>query len=106
MGQVTYKEVLEDNKLVIKEYHKIKVHSFAMGDVDDPDLYAAQPLWEWQQSDPGKFVMENSIEEPVFHRMIDQYTYGYRYTIVAVLEKKKLSEFYMKWGIPTNNNTF
>jgi hypothetical protein len=27
-----------------------------MGDVEDPDLYAAQPLYDWQTSEMGEFM--------------------------------------------------
>ena len=30
------------------------VHTIRMGDVEDPDLMIAQPIWEWQQTDAGK----------------------------------------------------
>ena len=30
------------------------VHEFTLGDVDDPEIYAAVPLYEWQLSDAGK----------------------------------------------------
>jgi hypothetical protein len=81
----------------VEEIHKVVVHRFRIGDVDDPEIYAAQPIWEWQQSDAGKFVMEHAIEAPVWLKDIDHQTYGYRYAIVAELEKKKLAEFYLRF---------
>jgi len=95
MGSVRW--TVDDNQCV-KEIHKVVVHRFRMGDVEDPDLYAAQPLWDWQESEPGKFVMEHAIETPEWHRQPDMMNYGYQYAIVAKLEKKKLSEFYLRWG--------
>jgi hypothetical protein len=69
-----------------------------VGDVDDPDIYVAQQIWEWQQTDAGKFVMEHAINTPSYHQSLDYQTYGYRYAVVAELEAKKLSEFYLRWG--------
>jgi hypothetical protein len=69
------------------------VHKFDLSDVEDPDLYAAQPIWEWQNSEAGKFVMENAIDKPEWHRHMDPMFMGYRYIIIAELEKKKLSEY-------------
>jgi hypothetical protein len=103
MGKITYKEEIENGVTMIKEYHEVVVHTFSMGDVDDPDLYASQPIWQWQQTEQGKFVMENAVEEPYFNRQIDHFSYGYKFSIVAKLEKKKLSEFYIKWGNPNKN---
>jgi hypothetical protein len=98
MGKVRWEQSYEGDQLVVKEIHKIVVHRFRLGDVEDPDLYAAEPLYDWQQSDPGKFVMEHAIDKPTWHRHLDQSTYGYRYAIVAELEMKKLSEYYLRWG--------
>ena len=97
MGKVRWKEYDKDGYRIVEELHEVVVHRFTMGDVEDPDLYAAQPLWEWQTSEQGKFVMEHANETPVWHRQADTYGYGYEYVIVAELEKKKLSEFYLRF---------
>ena len=78
---------------------KIVVHMFNMGDVDDPDLYAAQPIWEWQQSEQGKWVMENSIEQPFWERHWDHTQFSQRYKIVANLTEAHATFFQLKWGI-------
>lgn len=101
---VRYKVRLVGDTEYVDEIHKVVVHRFRLGDVDDPDIYAAHPIWEWQQSDMGKFVMENAIETPEFHKFTDTYHYGYSYAITAELEKKKLSEFYLKWGSQNGSN--
>lgn len=82
----------------IDEIHKIVVHRFLVGDVEDPDLYAAQPLWKWEKSEQGQFVMNNAVEKPEWRRTLDYSSYSYRYAVTARLEKKKLSEFYLRWG--------
>jgi len=98
MGKVRWEQSYEGDQLVVKEFHKVIVHRFRLGDVEDPDLYAAEPLFKWQESDPGKFVMEHAIDKPIWHRQLDQSTYGYQYAIEAELEMKKLSEYYLRWG--------
>jgi hypothetical protein len=98
MAAVRYREVETSNTSVVEEIHKVTVYTFSVGDVEDPDIYAAEPIWKWQQSDAGKFVMEHAVETPSYHQQLDYYTYGYRYAIVAELEAKKLSEFYLRWG--------
>lgn len=82
----------------VQEIHKVVVHRFKLSDVEDPDLYAAQPLWEWQNSDQGKFVMANALEQPEWRRHLEHDSFSYTYVVIARLEKKKLSEFYLKWG--------
>jgi hypothetical protein len=58
-----------------------------MGDVEDPDLYAAQPLSEWQNSEQGQWVMAHAVDVPFWHRMVDPASYGHRYSIVARLSE-------------------
>jgi hypothetical protein len=98
MAAVKYKELEENGQLTVKEIHKVVVHTFTMGDVEDPDLYAAEPMCKWQESEQGKFVMENAVDQPEWHRHLDHTSYGYKYAITAELEAKKLSEFYLRWG--------
>lgn len=81
----------------VQEIHKLVVYEFKLSDVEDPDLYAAQPLHEWKQSAAGKFVLENAIETPNFYKNLDPNIFGYRFVIVAELEKKKLAEFYLRF---------
>jgi hypothetical protein len=39
----------------VEETKELTVHEFTMGDVEDPDLYAAEPLYKWQESAEGKW---------------------------------------------------
>jgi len=98
MAAVRYQVEVKDGQRIIKEIHKVVVHQFNLGDVDDPEIYAASPVWEWQQSEPGKFIMEHAIGEPEWRRQVDHSTYSYQYAIIAELEMKKLAEFYLRWG--------
>ena len=82
---------------------EITVHSFQMGDVEDPDLMAAEPLWNWQQTPHGQWVMEHAVETPVWHRMGDPINWGHKYIITATFTEKKLTEYYLRWG-NTNAN--
>jgi hypothetical protein len=97
MGSVRYKVIEKNGQQIVEEIHKIIVHKFDLSDVEDPDLYAAEPIWKWQQSDAGKFIMEHSIDKPEWQRHPDPMFMGYRYLIIAELEKKKLSEFYLRF---------
>jgi len=94
MDKVRY--TVEDN--VVKEIHKVVVHKFDLSDVDDPDIYAAGPMFEWERSEAGQFVFKHAVDPPKWHRHMDPMFMGYRYVITAELETKKLSEFYLRWG--------
>jgi hypothetical protein len=95
MGTVTF-NIKDDD--TIQEIHKVVVHRFKVGDVEDPDLYAAQPLWEWEKSEQGQYIMANAVDKPEWKRNINHMLSAYEYVIIAKLEKKKLSEFYLRWG--------
>ena len=92
----TYRYMQLDNK--VEEVKTVVVHEFTMGDVDDPDLYAAQPLWEWQQTEKGQWVMTHAIETPSWYRIPDNLQYGYRYQIRAKLTGPRLTEYMLRHG--------
>ena len=83
---------------VVVTTKEIVVHTFQMGDVDDPDLYAAEPLYQWQQSDQGKWVMSRALETPVWHMMADPLSFGNKYMITATFQEKHITEFYLRFG--------
>lgn len=97
MANVRWREIVRDGQIVIEEIHKVVVHRFSVGDTEDPDLYAAQPLYEWEQSEQGQFIMNNAINQPQWQRQIDHQMFGFRYVIIAELESKKLSEYLLRF---------
>lgn len=68
-----------------------------MGDVEDPDLMVSQPIWEWQQTDAGKYVMKHSVPEPEWHRQMNRNTYGYEYAIQAHFTPEQITFFELKF---------
>lgn len=73
------------------------VHEILMGDVEDPDLYVAGPIWEWQESDAGKFVMEHAVDKPYWTRTMDLVSYGHMYRIMARLSEQNELFWRLKW---------
>lgn len=88
--------LVRGERITVKK--KVMVHSFAMGDVEDPYLYASQPLWQWQETEMGKWVMEHALEQPVFYCEHDPASFGYRVAIWAVLGGQDLTYFELKYG--------
>lgn len=82
----------------VEECREMVVHEFNMGDVDDPDLYAAQPLYEWQSTEFGQWVMKNAADTPTWHRTADPMSYGYRYRITAKFMGPALTEMLLRKG--------
>ena len=87
-------QVINDHVVRISN---IVVHEFSMGDVEDPDLYAAQPISEWQDSEAGKFVIEHAVEKPYWTRTVDLHSYGHRYVIVARMRESDQTFFKLKF---------
>lgn len=73
------------------------LHSFTMGDVEDPYLFAAFPISEWQQTEHGKWIMANVIGEPTFHVTPDPDTFGYRVIISGNLAPEAETYFTLKY---------
>ena len=96
MGKVRCREIEQGNTLVVEEIHKVTVHVFSVGDVEDPEIYAAQPIWDWQQTDAGKFVMEHAVETPSWVRMPDTLQYGYKFQVRAKLMGARLTEYLLR----------
>ena len=69
-----------------------------MGDVEDPYLYAAFPISEWQQTEHGRWCMEHAVGEPTFWCNADPNQFGYRVTIVGELADPDCTYFKLKWG--------
>jgi len=76
----------------------VTVHSFPMGDVEDPDLWAADPIWKWQKTEMGEWVMANAVQTPSWHRQADPSSFGWRYSIRAELSPKDYTFWWVRWG--------
>ena len=76
----------------------IEVHQFLLGDVEDPQVYAAPPIWEWQQSEAGQWVKEHALSTPVWQTITCPNTYSYKVRIVADLREEDITYFKLKWG--------
>lgn len=66
---------------------KVLFHQFTIGDCEDPELYAAQPLWEWQQTEHGQWVMAHAID-PTYHVGVSADAFGYAVRITGMLTDK------------------
>ena len=80
----------DSNSTIVHE-----VHRFNMGDVEDSDLWAAQSLIEFEHSDKGKWVMDNSTPSASWHRI--PCDYGWQYQIRAYFTPKQLTYYKLKY---------
>jgi hypothetical protein len=82
--------------VISADIKEVVVYTFTMADVEDPDLYAAQPLHEWEKCDAGRWVMTHACETPSWYRMADFISYGYKYEIRAKLTGPALTEWLLR----------
>jgi hypothetical protein len=77
---------------------KITFHTFTMGDVEDPDIYAAEPVLKWQQTEQGTWAMEHAHDLTYF-TSADPHSFGYLISIRGDVEEgPKLTEYLLKYG--------
>lgn len=79
---------------VVKEI----VHQFYLSDVEDPQLYAAQGLHEWEISEQGKWVKENALETPIWNVSYDLSRFGYVVRVRATFEPQKYTYWKLKYS--------
>jgi len=77
---------------------KIDFHRFTLGDVEDPEIYAAAPIWEWQQTEQGQWVMEHA-HDLTYYQQVNQNIWGYEFVIRGTLPDGPLvTEYLLRWG--------
>jgi hypothetical protein len=84
---------------------KVIVHEFSVGDVDDPEIYAAIPLYDFECSEKGQWVLANTAK-PIYWR-VSPYpflTYSIRYVVVAEFAEPEYTYWMLRWGLQENNS--
>lgn len=72
------------------------VHTFKLSDVDDVDIYAAEPIYNWQQTEAGKWTMNNAVDV-YWARHMDVNNYYYQFKIVAQFTEKDFVYWSLKY---------
>lgn len=72
-------------------------HTFNIGDVDDVDIYAGQAIYEWQQTEHGKWVMDHA-SDLTYHTRMDSNYWGYDIVITGkISDQRHTTEYFLKW---------
>ena len=67
-----------------------------MGDVDDVEVYAAQPIYEWLQTDAGKWVNER-CEDLYWQTVANPDTYGWTVLLRGSITDQHATEYYLRF---------
>lgn len=75
---------------------RFKVHEFRIGDVEDPEVLAAEPLYQWQNTPIGKWVMENAVDTPEWN-LAGGFNYlGWACVVTAEFEDERITEWLLR----------
>lgn len=69
-----------------------------MSDVEDVELYAAEPLYQFEISEKGQWVMKNALEPPIWNQRLVQDAFYYIITVEANFTDELATFFQLKWG--------
>lgn len=76
---------------------KIAFYRFNMPDCEDPDVMLAEPVWQWQQTDHGRWVIENA-RDLTYHHCHDVNYWGYDVVIRGdISDPRKITEYFLRW---------
>jgi len=79
-------------------YERHIVHKFRMGDCEDPDIYVAEPIYKWQQTEHGQWVMKHGRDQQ-YHMHMDYASFGYRVAITAHISAKRWTEYCLRFPV-------
>jgi len=82
-------EVLNTSRVIFK--------TIKLGDCEDPELYAAFPIAEWERSEQGEWAKDNATNL-AWYLEEDFGNWGFRVRIEGNLQGESLTYFFMRWG--------
>ena len=77
---------------------RLIVHRFTVFESEDPDIWAASPLYDWEHSEMGQWVIDHSQGMPIWYRDgLDQQGH-YQYRIEAEFDTEWATIFQLKYA--------
>lgn len=77
---------------------KLVVHTFSMSDVEDPEIYAAEPILAFEKTEKGQWLVENSYKQLTYNIVADPSTFAHKVVIHAWLRERELTFYKLKWS--------
>lgn len=68
-----------------------------MGDTEDPEIYAAEPLLAWQKSPAGSWAMANCLTTPEWNLVPDHCNFGYTVIITGRMTEENYTFYRLKY---------
>jgi hypothetical protein len=83
----------------VEEVREVTVFSFILdGGIEDPEIMAAEPLYDWEHSEHGQWVMRNACDTPTWVKSLDPSSYNYKFIIRAKFMGPALTEMLLRYG--------
>jgi hypothetical protein len=79
-------------------FNDVCVYEFQLSDVDDPEIYLAEPVSIWQKSEAGQWVITHAAQIPYWIKTMNPASYTYQIRIMARLSEHNQTFFQLKWG--------
>ena len=95
--QLPERFALHENPRNTVRTRKVILHSFPVGDVEDPFFYASLPIQEWRATEKGQWCMEHCEGEIYFCSSPDQETFGYHVALQGEMTEQNFTFFKLKW---------
>lgn len=71
-------------------------YEFTLGDVADPDIYAAGPIYDWQKTEHGQWVIKHSYNLS-YNLYPDFSNFGYKVSITGFLNSEDKIYYTLKY---------
>ena len=71
-------------------------HRFKLSDCEDPDIYAAAPIFEWQKTEAGQWVMAH-CRDPAYKVTTNFDTIEYEVVIYGDLSDEDATYYTLKY---------
>lgn len=75
---------------------RVVFHAFVMRYEDDPEIFVAQPIYEWQQTPQGKWVMQHA-QNVTWTKQLDVASMGHKVLIYGDLEPRLATEYFLRY---------
>jgi hypothetical protein len=74
-----------------------------IADCEDPEIYAAAPIIEWQHTDEGAWVMKHAVETPSYRIRTCPDTWGYVVDIYGQLNEADEVFYRLKYDVQSSH---
>ena len=79
-------------------YRDVCVYKLHIADTEDPEIYMAEPLGQWKNSDQGQWIMEHAEQQPYWLQNTNYHAYLIEYRVFARLSEQNETYWRLRWG--------